>query len=531
MPKGIGTNIWLRHLAVAVAYALAYTLLRHVSFSFWVILAGCRLGALLFLPYRYWPALAIGEGAALVPIGISCASEYGWLWGITFMVPPMLFAMPVVRWCRERRRLFPSRTATNINIFLMCTLAVSLVWTAVNLVTFSFMRWPAGEFHYEVRTVAGWYFLGNYIGILTLVPLALLVREELPVAVTRRLWVRLSQSRLVMDAICLLVPALALLVWLVSDTTGEISRDARVAMFLPVAWLALRHGWRGAALGGTIASIAVVLTVPTASVRDTDTVQALVFIAFTITTMLMLGARIALLHERGLREKNDARLAFAMAQRNVFLGEMQLRQTSYALEQMSGAIQASYTQLLGRLRSLLPGIDERTYYRQAAVTQHQIYRLADSLYPLAWRERGLPAALREGSMPRALDEAGIAYWCDVDGAKLNELSTSVHITLYRLACEAIALACAKRNISHIHVRLRVGSTGGRRWAMLCVDTRVEYARLSRVRWDDLLATLGGSSLGLGAIKDRASVFDGTVRKRSLADGERLSLILFEPDLL
>jgi glucose-6-phosphate-specific signal transduction histidine kinase len=531
MPKGIGANIWLRHLAVAAAYAIAYTLLRHVTFSFWVILAGCRLAALLFVPYRYWPALAVGESLALLPVGLACGPVYGWLWGLTFMVPPMLFAMPVVHWGRERHRLFPGKATTNINVLLVCTLAVSLIWTAVNMATFSFMRWPAGEFHYELRTVAGWYFLGNYIGILTLVPLFLLVREELPVHVTRQLWKKLSESRLVMEAVCVLLPALALLVWLVSGTSGEISRDARVAMFLPVAWLALRHGWRGAAVGGTAASIAVVLTVPAASVRDTDTVQALVFIAFTITTMLMLGGRIALLHERETRQKTDARLAYAMAQRNVFLGEMQLRQTSYALEQMSGAIQASYTQLLGRLRSLLPGIDERTYYRQAAVTQHQMYRLADSLYPLTWRERGLPAALREGSVPRALDEAGIAYWCDIDGTRLNDLSTSVHITLYRLVCEATALVCAKRNISHIHVRLRGGSMGGRRWAVLCVDTRVDYERLSRIRWSDLLPALGGSGLGLGAIKDRATVFDGKVRTRSLAQGERLSVMLFEPDIV
>lgn len=528
MPKGMGRNIWFRHVAVVAAYALAYTLLRHVSFSFWLIFAGCRLGVLLFVPYRYWPALAVGEAIALAPDGIACAPTYGWLWGLGFMVPPMLFAMPVVRWCRERRRLFPSRTQTNINLFLLCTLVVSAIWTAVNMATFSFMRWPAGTFHYEIRSVVGWYFLGNYIGVLTLVPLFLFVREELPITSLRQLWTKLSESRLVMDAACLLLPSLALLAWTVLGTSGDLSREARVAMFLPVAWLALRHGWRGAAVGGTAASIAVVLTVP--SVRDTDTVQALVFIAFTITTMLMLGARIALLHEREARERTDARLALAMAQRNVFLGEMQLRQTSHALEQVSGAIQASYTQLLGRVRCLLPGIDERTYYRQAALTQHQMYRLADSLYPVAWRERGLAAALREGAMPRALDEAGVVYWCDIHGSRLDDLSANVHISLYRLACEAVTLACNKRSITHIHMRLRGGSFAGRRWVWLCVDTRVEYERLSRVRWDDLASALGGSGLGLGAIRDRAAVFDGKVRARSLPDGQRLSVMLFEPDI-
>jgi len=243
----------------------------------------------------------------------------------------------------------------------------------------------------------------------------------------------------------------------------------------------------------------------------------------------MLGARIAVLHQREERERTDSRLALAMAQRNVYLGELQLRQTSYALEQMSGAIQASYTQLLGRLRCLLPGTDERTYYRQAAVAQHQIYRLADSLYPLSWRDRGLPAALREGSIPRALDEGGIVYWCDIQG-DVEQLSTSVHMALYRLASEAIAVACAKRNVSKVRLRLRGGLSGGRRWAVLCVDSDVDYERLARVRWDDIQSALGGSGMGLGALKDRAGIFEGKVHVRAHGTGNRISLMLFDPEI-
>jgi glucose-6-phosphate-specific signal transduction histidine kinase len=530
MPRGLGTVNWPRHIGVAVAYALAYSLLRHLSFSHWLISSGFRFAALLLVPYRYWPALLIGESAALSENAIACADEYGWLWGATYMVPPMLFAMPVARWCREHRRLFPTRTTTSINVFLLCTFVTAVIWTAVNMATFSLMRGPRVDaFHYQAQVVAGWYFIGSYMGILTVVPLVLLVREELFGTSKQRLSARFSESPLVLEVVCLLLPSLALLVWLASGVASDASQEARIAMFLPVAWLALRHGWRGAAVGGSAASIAVVLTMPSA--HDADTLHALTFIAFTVTTMLMLGGRITFLHQRDERERFDARLAFAVAQRNAYLGELQLRQTSFALEQVSGAIQASYTQLLGRLRSLLPGTDERTYYRQAAVTQHQIYRLADSLYPLAWRERGLPAALREGSMPRALDEAGIIYWCNIGGKQLNELSTNLHLALYRLACEAVALACSKRNISQIQLRLRTGSFGGRRWAVLCVDSLVDYERLGRVRWDDLVPSLGGSGLGLGAIKDRAAIFEGKVKAKSLPQVTRTSIILFDPDMI
>ncbi|UGB39485.1 MASE1 domain-containing protein [Frateuria soli] len=519
----------MRHVAVAVTYAAGYGLMHHLSFSHWALFAGFRLSALLFVPYRFWPALLVGESAALVGNAVDCASEYGWLWGATYMVPPMLFTMPVVRWCRERRRLFPTTTTTNMNVLLLTTFAVALIGTSVNMATYSLMRGvEVDAFDVKAQVVAGWYFVGNYMGVLTIVPLVLLAREALLATGWRRLWVRLSESRLVMESICLLVPALALLVWLASRAAGEAAQEARVAMFLPVAWLALRHGWRGAAVGGTVASIAVVLSMP--AVEDSDTLHAQVFIAFTTTTMLMLGGRIAALHEKEERGLVDARMAFAVAQRNASLGELQLRQTSYALEQMSGMIQASYNQLLGRLRCLLPGTDERSYYRQAAITQHQMYRLADSLYPLTWRERGLPAALREGAMPRALDESGISYWCEVRGTALDEMPNSLHIALYRLACEAVSLACSKRDVSRIVLHLRSGSLGGRRWALLRVDSHVEYERLGRIRWDELLPALGGSGLGLGAIKDRAAIFGGKARTRALGQGNRISVLVSEPDM-
>jgi len=524
MPKGLGSS-WSRHVAVAVGYALAYGLVRQLSFSHWAPFAGLRFSVLLLMPYRYWPALLVGETASLAYAGIDCADRFGWLWASFFMVPPMLFSMPLLRWCRGAGRIFATQERVNFSVLLFATLCVSLIWAAVNTGTLVLMRTAPGEI-IQYQAIAARYFIGNYIGVLTLVPLVLLVREDLLEWGARRFVKRLPDSRLAMETVCLLLPSLALLVWLASGAAGPATEEARMAMFFPVAWLSLRHGWRGAAVGGSAASVAVVLAMPYH--RDNETLHAQVFVAFAITTMLMLAARIAALREGEERERADARHALAVAQRNVYLGELQLQQTSRALEQVSSAVQASYTQLLGRLRCLLPGTDERHYYRQAALTQHRIYRLADSLYPLAWGDRGLSAALREGSIPRALDEAGLVYWCQVREDELRELSVGIQMAVYRLAVEALALACAKQDVSHLHIQLRCGVFAGRRWVVLRMDSRTDYEQLGRVHWDGILPVLGGSGLGLAAIRDRAMVFGGTVRLRARANGHRLSVILFEP---
>ncbi|MEI7035661.1 MASE1 domain-containing protein [Fulvimonas yonginensis] len=523
MLKRVWDNVWGQRVIVALGYAAAYGLLREVSISQWMLFSGFRLCVLILVPYRYWPALVAGELVPLTVLGIRDGDQFGWLWSASMLLPPIMLAMPIVRFFREQRRLFPTRTTTSMSALLLCAFLVSFVWAALNYGTFSLITLPPG---YHFKAVGAQYFLGNYITVLTVVPLALAVREELLSRPIRQFWSNFAGSRLVLEAVSLLLPSLALLVWLASGATGDASQAARMAMFFPVAWLSLRHGWRGAAVGGTAASIAVMLTMPDR--HDENTMQAEAFIAFAVTTMLLFGARIAALHRSKEQKHMDARLALAVAQRNVYLGELQLRETSRALEEMSAAIQTSYTQLLGRTRSLLPGTDERNYYRDAIVAQHQIRRLADSLHPLAWRERGLPAALQDGAIPGALDEAGLVYWCDIQGKGLDQLSMGVQMTLYRLALEAIAYTCAKRNVSTVRLRLRGGTFRGRRWAVLCVDGEVDYERLAHVRWDEVSSALGCGGLDLGAIKDRALIFEGRVHVRSLANGNRISMIVFEP---
>lgn len=529
MRKGAGSSVWLRHLAVAAAYAAAFALLREISFSHWLLFSGLRLSALLLVPYRYWPALLVGEMAPLGYTSLVCLPELGWLWSLLILVPPIGLAMPVARFCRERLRLFPVKGEVDMGALLLCTLLVSLIWTAANMVVLMAARLPADYPSLSYPLLAGRWFLGNYLGVLTIVPLVLLVREDLAVTPWRQLWARLPENRLFLESVSLLLPSLALLVWLGLVATADMRQIARMAMFLPVVGLALRHGWRGAAVGGTAASIAVVLTMP--AKYDHGTLLGQVFIAFTITTMLLLGARIAALLQRERQERVDARLALALAQRNVHLNELQLQQTSFALEQIRETVQSTYGQMMARLRHSLPSTDERNYHRQAVVAQEQMYRLADSLYPQVWRERGLPGALREGAMARMLGEAGIAYWCDFRGSGLGRLSSTVLIALYRLACEAVAYLCSRRNVSELRVRVRCGVSNGRCWAVLCIDSHANVERLGRIRWEELQPRLSRTTGGMGleAIRDRAEIFEGKVHARPLRDGQRISILLVDPE--
>ncbi|WP_266158613.1 MASE1 domain-containing protein [Dyella silvatica] len=510
---------------MVVAYVLGYTLLRQISFSHWFLPSGFRLSLLLLVPRRYWAALAVGEWFPLAYTSYTCLDELGPIWSAVMVIPPIALAMPIVHWCRKRLVLFPSGHSVNMGGFLFCTLLVSLLWSVLNLIAYAVARFPVG-YRPDYAEWAGRYFLGNYLGILTITPLVLLVREILQSGSLNRLPKRLASSRLLIESVSLLLPALALLTWLGVSTTGDVRQVARIAMFLPVSWLALRHGWRGAAFGGAMASIGIVLTMP--ALYDHATQQAQVLIAFTITTLLMLGSRIAVLREGEQQSQLDGKLAFDVAQRSMHLSELRLRQTAYAIESIGSAIQQSHHHLLGQLRRLLPSAEEEGgYQRQAKVMQQQVFRLADSMYPLVWRGRGLPTALHEGTIARALSEAGVSYQCDIQGRGLSQLSPDVHIALYRIACEAVVYLLAQKKCTEMTLCVRSGLTHGRRWAVLRLVSRESGAPGVAMEWQDLVTRLGASGLGLAAIEDRARIYGGQVHVQHTLGGLQVSALLHD----
>jgi glucose-6-phosphate-specific signal transduction histidine kinase len=530
MQKGFRGETWLRHIAVAVLFGLAVTLLRQFSISHWMVLSGLYLSALLLMHYRYWPALVLGGAVSVAHLSYVCADQLGLSWALFNLIPTVLLITPIAYWARERGHLFAPSRNVNMGTLLLCTLLVACVMTLRNLAALTLTRLPPGYPPIDYQQLAARWMLGNYLGMLTITPLALFVYQEITHSIWGDLKRRLAESRLLLESACILLPALGFLVWIgLNASPGTQTRQiAQIAMFLPIVWLALRHGWHGAAVGGTAASVAILLLMPHR--YDNDTIQAEIVIAFVMSTMLLMGARIAALDRHAQTERADLRLTLALAQRNVQMGEMQLRMTSQALEQIRDAVQSVCLMMTSRLRLLHPAIDDSNYQRLALVAQDQLYGLADSLYPVTWQEKGVSAALREGQIPRALDRAGIRYWCELR-CPLDGLSPTLHLAIYRLVCEAIAEACARKSVTEIGVRLRCGERQGRRWVVLRLLFRADPVRLRSVPWDELLPRVMPASSGRGfhSIQDRAATFEGRARERTLPNGRRISVLLLDPE--
>jgi two-component system, NarL family, sensor histidine kinase FusK len=528
MGQALWARPWVRHITIAVGYGLASCLFRELSVREWEVLAGLRLAALLLLPYRYWPALVVGECGYYVYEAFDCVNQWGLAWSVCSAPPPIVFVIPVMYWIREKWNPVQGQMI-HMGRLLACALALSAVVMVRSMSLFSVMKnLPAG-FVVDYSTWGVEYFIGSYMGILTVTPLVLFIHQMVEGMSWRQLSRKMANNRLLFESICLVAPLMAFLFWIAitASPQTQLRQTVQIAMFLPVVWLALRHGWQGAAVGGAAASCAVMVLTP--AHHDYDTFRAEALVAFAISTMLLMGARIAALDRSASQERTDFQMALALAQRNVYVGEMQLRMTSQALDQIRESVQAGFMLMMGRLRLLQPAVDDRGYQRQALVAQDQLFRLADGLYPVALRERGLPNALRDGPLARLLGEAGLPYACDLRGP-VSKLSNTLRMTIYRVIWEAVADACLKKNVSHVRVRVRGVERHSRSGVVVAIYFQTSYPEAQLVQWNELLAQLirASSGLGLQAIQDRAAVFEGYAKTRAFSGGQFVGVYMLDP---
>lgn len=527
----------VNHVVACLGYAVCYALLRDVSVSHWNLPAGLRVACLLLFPYRYWPALLIGETIPVSYHAWHCIDDFGWRWSALAAVPPILPLMAIVAWARHNARLLLGSHQINMPMLLGVILAGAAITATDNTMVVSAVTLPAGEAlpTLDTQVVFG-YFLGNYLGALAIAPTAIAIylwHIRRPAAGHETaLW----RSRLAKDLLIGVLTPLLVLMGLVFSSQGDSMQVFRMAMFLPVVWLTSRHGWQGAALGGTLASLAVTMT--SSIVRDPAVIQAQALIAFAITTLLMLGSRIAHQAHADHATHMDTLRGFQLAQQGLYLEELRLRQAADTLENIGLTIRENHNRLLDRLRHVLPSNEERTYSRQVALAQHEMHRLANALYPRGWRERGVPATLREGPFAQAIHMAGAGYRCELSGRGLSQLAPDVHMALYRLACEVLVYVLSRGPMQDIHLQLRGGHTNGRRWVVMRLEgqrgpnvthtTDIDgHPDADAQSWKQAMTLLGASGLGISSIRDRTHIYGGDVHLREHGPMVGVTLLLHD----
>jgi two-component system, NarL family, sensor histidine kinase FusK len=522
---------WSRHVAVAAGYLLIYMALRPLNEPYWGVLSALRLVFLLFLPYRYWLTLPFMDMVGQ-SFNVLTHTEFGLSWTIISMIPSILIAMPIVWWCREKLDLFPNRQQTNFHVLLLCSALSSLAMASLVMAAVVHSFYSPGH-PYPV----GWItwpgvFMGKYIAVIFVLPWALMARAELTSSTPWKSRVQSFAKQLVApDTLIFLLSAALFLLWFALRDFEDARRLSYLATYIPIVWVTLKPGWRATALGGTPAILCTISLLEWHGVDTPYMVGTETFIALVMTCLFILGSRVTARRQQEEQDRLDAERAIVLARQNIHLSEQRLRKTAQALEVAGSAMTLSHHQILTRFRHLLAPSEIQRYFRQASATQSQVSRLAESMHPAAWRERGLPAALRE-TIARALTEIGVAYRCEIKGFGAADLSASTHTAIYRLACEAVAYVNTQMICSCVRLRLRGGLTGQVHWIALCVDGLVEPAQINDAVYDIaerqfLGSKLGAHGLDLDGLHNHARLFGGQLHQRTTTSGVRIACLLVD----
>jgi len=531
MGKRWWTNDWLLQVGVAVGYGLLYFAVHPLSTGHWPIHAGIRLACLLLVPYRYWPALYIGEAVPNAYETIAC-KDLGFAGIVAGCVPPFTVVMPIVWWCRSKFPPLPfkSEHMVDIKALLTCILLVSLGNMTYSWTVISFAKAVAGPF-----APLSWlvdYFFGPYLAIVSVVPWVLMAWLAFRPGRLREQLQSMLASRLALDAIALLVPTVGLLAWLNHTGSEETSLMATIAMALPMAWLTLKHGWRAVAVSAPLVIACISLAIPPEEGTNNDRLYTIMmFLTITVTCLFVLGARISIQLAKEEEERLTVLNVQRVARQSLQLSEQRMRQTSQALEYLAGTLHITNSRLLEQMRRIVPNIESHAFYKQTLNAQSQVYRLAESMHPVAWRERGLPAALNE-TVARALDEAGIAYRCEISGRGFSRLAPAVLTATYRTACEAVVYVTSRLACTRVNLLLRGGETNGKRWIVLRVEGVLEETGVASAVYHSeerkrLAAKLGASMLDIPEMRDHVRVFDGMFHVRMPTDRLRLTALLHD----
>lgn len=526
MEGGFTRGSWRSQLTVAVIYGICVTLFRQLSISHWLILTGLHLAVLLLVDRRYWLALVAGEAVSLAHLSLAFAGQMGTTWAVLNVLPSIVFMMPIVNLFRNHWPIV-TKDGHNMGALLACALLIAFLMSGYDTMMLALTRLPPGYVvHYEVLASRWW--LGNFLGVLTLTPTVLCLNALCGERSWTSLGSRLARNGLLIESGMLLAPILLLLVWIALRTSqsDSLRQVVQTGLFIPVVWLTLRYGWQGAAIGGTMASTAITMLMPER--YDQYTLQAQVFIAFAISTMLLLGERIALLRHHAETERQDLSMVLPLAQRDMQSGEMQLFRASHTNEHARETIPAGFTAMSARHCHPQSATSVSKYQRHALIAQDQLNRLANGLHEVAWGHRNLATMIREGTVARMLDVAGISYWSELRGP-CDELPPALRLAAYRVVCESVALLCRKRDIGRINVYLRCRRYGPR-CVVLRIESDIDPACAKMIQWEELLPHMQQitSGRGLQSIHDRAVTYGGTCRETMLPGCRGISVLLREP---
>ncbi len=519
---------------LVLAYVLAVWLLFQIATRFWFPVAGLRFVLLLFVPRRLFVPIALAEPLAFRAVALLWGEAHGVSQPPPFPVELLKFAAAATGPLLLRRYRTVEQTGPKALIAVMGAMLLSAMLASLCSLQYPFAKRMALPANVQFLQLT----LGDYIGMLVVVPLAMMLVQPIRRPQPRhwRLWL--------FDLPLLLLPALlAGVLLLLRADNYQTYFIASGLCLIPAIWMAFRGGWRGAAVSFAAISTLIAMT----SWMNGQVLYALesqLYLATSGSIGLIMGAAVDVMRDsrRRLREHvamlqhSHARMEELATQlretarRNLTLSEDLRRWITSELHDEIGqnlsALQVRMKVGETLLRQGPLGVTERAKSQFFEPVQEIIVHMRGTvsgllrdLRPAGLDEFGLNQALRDGAIRHLVETAGLDYRLYVNGPTelLDRLDNDAQTALYRIVQEAATntLRHADASRFHVHLMLRA-APGSCRVALRCADDGVGFRPERR------------SGIGLHGIHDRVLSFDGRMRVHSDCNGTRLLVTMGFP---
>lgn len=500
--NGIGVNFRLRPIgfALALTYAMTYWASREVSFDQFYLPAGVRVAALLLCPRRLWPYLLLGEYCYFAWLRYPLIAKYGVAWavlGSAFLMPAVMLVIHLHRKVLEQKA----------DIWLICIAAASTISTTALNVGLSFLLWPAPPVHGFGANVIR-FLVGDFIGILTLAPLALLWLNR------RGESTRTLSSPVPTIACFLMMLALGgAALWLPGPSSMQ--TNLLLIMALPAVALTCIHGWRGAAISVPLWSVAARLSMPASGMADSFdplTFSTQQSIAVVSIALLAVGSCLSYYYRQHRDHKQTGERATSLARSAHIANEMDLRSRALDIRKLGDGLDHSLSDLADWLKA--KGHEDLANSLLSVITVHsrKFREQITMVYPTSLEHVGLYLALQIGGINEAWKTTDRLTLHRLDGDPC-QLSVGLQLATYRSIAEAVSLLL-KYERGQIQVRARCGIFHGNRGILVTASLMDSHHPLSADTKDLALLRLAGRTLG----------YNGTIQCRR----NRIRMVLVEP---
>lgn len=480
-------------LALACGYAVFYAILREASNDQWYFPAGLRVAALLLAPYRYWAALFLGDVAALAATRVPYIGTYGlsWYFGALLPVwPPVAFIVHRLRRMTAAPAINRALDAASIAIAgLLCAEIVTLVNKACS----ALWRKDVSGFHVGDLII---YSMGDIQAILLASVAVALIKGW---AAWKCRWVPFLAE---CGGAAIVTAALSMTI-VIGHLTEETKLEAaRLLLLAPAIILALRHGWRGAAIGALASNLGLAATIPHLEAGQSDSAGLLMQEVFVFASyaLLVLGTKI-----RDRSTAQESRIAVMEFRRNAKAGftalEAQMRDKALRAEAMQDASRGSIEPAVAVLRKagqseVAMGLIGSTQWHSSEFRRSVI----DEIYPLSLERKGLFATLGADAFREKF--SGTECIFDMTGNP-RCISIETQLSSYRIVCESLDYFLPSEP-HHVHVRIRCTTRAGLGHVSIAL-----WAREPRVE-----GRSSADTARLARLRTRAEAYDGSFHSRA-----------------